>query len=272
LEHTTYASRLRYLDAENVDDPAVEYDDLDVRGPDGEKLGDVEGFIVDAQAGRVYYMVVDAGGWFTHNRLLLPIGHVVLDRDQKALNVDVTRDALMRYPQFDEDRFREFSDEDLRLFESRMVEACCPDDVTGEVSVRSWAFDTRNHYRQPAWWSRDSFQVERLRPVESPATRLMATTASGSRPEERPAPVPAAAPSFISPGPAASAMPREQVTAQAAEPSPHFDGRAQPGDVLGIETGGERTHVGESAEDEDRRRRTAERALVSDERSGPRTE
>lgn len=38
------------------------------------------------------------------------------------------------------------------------------------------------------------------------------------------------------------------------------DDRAQPGDVLGIERGGERTHLGETREDEDDRRRDAERA------------
>jgi hypothetical protein len=39
--------------------------------------------------------------------------------------------------------------------------------------------------------------------------------------------------------------------------SPHFAGRAQPGDVLGLETGGEQTHVGETGEDENKRREDA---------------
>jgi hypothetical protein len=38
------------------------------------------------------------------------------------------------------------------------------------------------------------------------------------------------------------------------------DDRAQPGDVLGIERDGEQTHIGETAEDEDERRRDAEQA------------
>jgi hypothetical protein len=37
------------------------------------------------------------------------------------------------------------------------------------------------------------------------------------------------------------------------------DDRAQPGDVLGIERDGERTHLGETAEDEDQRREEAEK-------------
>ena len=40
--------------------------------------------------------------------------------------------------------------------------------------------------------------------------------------------------------------------------SPHFGGRAQPGDVLGLETGGETTEIGDTAEDENKRRRDLE--------------
>ncbi len=36
------------------------------------------------------------------------------------------------------------------------------------------------------------------------------------------------------------------------------DGRAQPGDVLGVERDGERTHLGDTREDEDERREDAE--------------
>jgi PRC-barrel domain len=255
MEHTTYASRLRFLDADDVNDAVVDYDGLDVRGPDGDRLGDVDGFIVDAQAGRVYYVVVDAGGWFSSKRMLLPIGHAALDANSGVLNVDVTRDALMRYPEFDEDRFRAFTDEDLRAFESRMVDACCPSDAeTTDASVRSWAYDTRKHYAQPSWW-RASYPAERLRPVESPATRAMA-----SHP-------PIIERSSVPVG-GAVRVEHERVTAregsQRDDVSPHFEGRAQPGDVLGIETGGERTYVGETAQDEDERRRDAERAVEKD--------
>jgi hypothetical protein len=255
MDHTTYASRLRYLDAEDVQDAVVDYDGLDVRGPNGDRLGDVDGFIVDAQAGRVYYVVVESGGWFRSNRILLPIGHVTVDVDDKALKVDVSQDALMRYPQFDEERFRAFSDEDLRQFESRMVEACCPDEAAPATDLRTWAYETRRHYTQPSWWQQVDYPAERLRPVESPASRAMATHP----------------PTVDRPGTAGEPRPRsEEVRARAAVPregeaSPHFDGRAQPGDVLGIETGGERTSVGETAEDENKRRRDAERAIADDE-------
>jgi uncharacterized protein YjbJ (UPF0337 family) len=50
----------------------------------------------------------------------------------------------------------------------------------------------------------------------------------------------------------------EEAIVRGAESSPHFGGRAQPGDVIGVETGGEQTHVGETTEDENKHRRDAE--------------
>ena len=40
--------------------------------------------------------------------------------------------------------------------------------------------------------------------------------------------------------------------------------RAQPGDILGIERGGETTSLGETEEDEDERRRDAEKEAPKD--------
>src|SRR5262245_62875518 len=104
MAQTTFASRLRYLDAGDVDDSVVNFDGLDVRGHDNEKLGDIDGFIVDVTSGRVLYAVIDASGWFTTRRFLVPIGHApTIDRADRALRVDVPRAALERYPRFEED-------------------------------------------------------------------------------------------------------------------------------------------------------------------------
>jgi hypothetical protein len=250
-----YATRLRYLDADALDDAVVNYDGLDVRGPDDEKLGDLDGFIVDAEAGRVYYVVVNTAGWFRTKQLLLPIGHATLAADRTSLRIDVSKDALNRYPEFDDRRFREFTDEDLRQFEGRTAEACCPDDVTNETALASWAYESRRHYSQPTWWSAPASTRERYRPIEA---------------RERPAASRVASP-VASPR-VSSQHDREHAVAHGDAPrrsdpgdvSPHFDGRAQPGDVLGIETGGETTRVGDSPEDEDKRRREAERAAAKE--------
>ena len=171
MASASYASRLRYLAADDVDDSVVDFDGLDVRGNDGEKLGDVNGFIVDLASGRVLYVVVDSGGWFRSRRFLAPIGHAVIDQGRRALTLDVSKDRLKHYPEFEEARFGGFTDADLRAFEARMAQACCPEEKPEDGT--SWAYDTRRHYQQPAWWRGGTYMYERLRPVESPAYRVV---------------------------------------------------------------------------------------------------
>src|SRR2546430_1384211 len=72
---------LRYVDASDLDDTTVKFDSLPVQSPAGEKLGGVDGFIIDVTSGRPFYVVVDSGGWFKSKHYLLPIGHAMLDAD-----------------------------------------------------------------------------------------------------------------------------------------------------------------------------------------------
>lgn len=166
MENTNYGSRLRYLHARDVDDSVADFDGLHVEGSDGQRIGDVDGFIVDAEARRVNYIVVDSGGWFTSRRLLLPIGHAAtIAPDRKSLRADLTRDALRLLPEFDEDRFRGFTDDELRAFERNTVVACCPDEPLEGVSVEGWGYESRRHYAQPEWWRIGAGAAERLQPV-----------------------------------------------------------------------------------------------------------
>jgi hypothetical protein len=252
MTETTYAARLRYLDATDVNTAATgaALDGMRVEGPDGERIGTVDGFIIDAAARRVPYVVVDAGGWFTSRRLLLPIGHAALSADHHALKTDVTRDALRRLPEFDGDRFRAFTDDELRVFERDTIVACCPDEPLDDVSGDAGRYEDRRHYHEPDWWQGTHYAPEHLRPLDSRIWRddVAAGTAA----------VPAAP---LRDTYASERMVAHDGTAEAgraSEVSPHFDGRAQPGDVLGIETGGERTGIGDTAEDENTRRRQAE--------------
>ena len=248
---TPYSSRLRYLDADDIDNSAIDFDGLDVRGADDQKLGDLDGFIVDSSSGRVNYAVVDSGGWFTSRRFLLPIGHARVDADRRAMIVDVTKDALKRYPEFDADRFRAFTDDEMRAFEQRMSVVCCPEDsqsVQGAVQ-----YDTLRHYSQPDWWKRDYAQSDRAHDVARVADRDIRVRRTTEDRLDRSSAVERAREHHD----------REHVTARdrdAGDVSPYSDGRAQPGDVLGLETGGERSHLGEDAQDENKRRRDAERA------------
>jgi hypothetical protein len=252
MEPTTYASRMRYLDADDVIDPVVDYDGLDVYGADDHKIGDVDGFIVDRDANRVHYIVIDSGGWFTSRRLLLPIGHASLAADRKSLRTDVTRDTLRRLPEFDEDRFRQFTDEELRAFERNTVVACCPDEPLEDVSVASWGYDSRRHYREPEWWRTSRYAPDRLKELSS---RIYETTGRSGSPSA----------TRVATAPVRESYDADLVTASERQRAGAPDQqRAQPGDILGIESGGEVTHIGDTAEDEDERRERAERGVGRD--------
>jgi len=245
---------MRYLDADDVIDPVVDYDGLDVYGADDHKIGDVDGFIVDRDAGRVHYIVIDSGGWFTSRRLLLPIGHASLAADRKSLKSDVTRDTLRRLPEFDENSFGAFTDDELRAFERNTVLACCPDEPLEDISHGTWGYDSRRHYTEPDWWKSSRYAHDRLKELSRRITDV------GER-------AGAAASTRVGVAPVRENYDADLVTARERDGQRSDDPdqvRAQPGDVLGIESSGEVTHIGDTAEDEDERRRAAEKATRRD--------
>ncbi len=66
---------LKYVVADRMHSGDANFDGMPVESPTGEKLGSIDGFIVDAASPRPYYVVVDAGGWFKSRHFLLPVGH-----------------------------------------------------------------------------------------------------------------------------------------------------------------------------------------------------
>ena len=229
---------LRYVDADELQSRAFNFDDLEVDGSSGEKLGEVDGFIVDSATGRPYYVAVDAGGWFKSKLFLLPVGHAVLDRGRKRLIADLTQERVNSFPGFNRREFEDLSDEELRRMDEQIVGACCPTQVIDRTTITS-RFDQWTHYQSPTWWEPDFYRPDR---ADTTARSIGGSTAP-SRPAR-----------------AERERERELVVAKAGDVSPHPGGRAQPGDVLGAETGGERTHVGDTSKDENERRRNVERA------------
>jgi len=238
---------LRYIDAGDLDDTSA-FDGLHVESPDGEDLGDVNGFIVDSDSGRPLYVVIDSGGWFKSKYFLLPVGHAGLDSDREALVAAISRDRIERFPGVDLDNFDKLSEADLKHLNDDICQACSIEGVSITYSASepySAAWD-RPDFRYPDWWHADPALPSRMGASAVTAGATLGQSSLTSRTE-----VPN----------------REQVVGRKSqgtgqsEPrdaSPHFDGRAHPGDVIGVETGGERTYVGDTAEDENKRRRDGE--------------
>ena len=140
--------------------------------------------------------------------------------------------------------------------------ACCPEDSADNDADFARRYENWKHYQNAAWWDSSFYRPDRAdRNLESMAST--APAASVTAPASRPAAAPISKDSHR----------EELVTARdkdadkrLGDVSPHLGGRAQPGDVLGVETGGEQTHVGETSDDENERRRDAEKAAAKRDR------
>jgi hypothetical protein len=239
---------LRYVDADGVDDDTIDFDGMDVQSPAGEHLGNVDGFIVDSESGRPYYVVVDAGGWFKSKHFLMPVGHARFDADEETLVTDIERDRVNKFPGFDKDEFDKLTVDDLKRLNDDTCSACSIEGVAivygaDEPLAKAWS---RPDFNRPDWWHANPAQPERMgaRSVTTGAETLRDARETARAEEIR----------------MKDDRRGEEVRAREVDPSPHYAGRAQPGDVLGVETGGEQTHIGETAEDENDRRRDAEKA------------
>jgi hypothetical protein len=147
-------SWLRYLPADDCGDDTIEFSGMDVESAPGEHLGDVEGFIVDADAGRPYYVVVDAGGWFKSAHFLLPVGYARFDADREVFVANLTREQVDAFPGFDVKKFDTLTPDELEQLNKDTCRVCdlssnaSPDSPAGSVSS-DW---DRPAYRFPEWW------------------------------------------------------------------------------------------------------------------------
>ena len=138
---------LKYVAAEDLDDSGMTFTGLDVDGLDGEKLGELEGFVIDVAEGRPRHVAVGAG-WFTHKHFLLPIGHVSRSADGKKLIADITKERVSRFPGFDKSEFERLGPDQLTQLDATLA-AACADDASSPGALD-------DHYRVPGWWKTPS--------------------------------------------------------------------------------------------------------------------
>ena len=237
---------LKYVDADSLDKSTFDFDGIDVVDSVGEKLGTVDGFIIDVNQNRPYHVVVEGGHWYKHKHFLIPIGHVRLDRAEKRLTADVRKARAEKFPGFSRSDFEKLTDSDIDQMAYSTAAVCCDDAIDRNVSWASWT-----HYEYPSWWDASYYRADR----DASARSAAASTAAGATTTRT-----TSGASGITA--ADRDRDRELVTAHGGETSPHLGGRAQPGDVIGVETGGEQTHIGDTAKDEDEYRRAGEKAAA----------
>lgn len=151
---------LRYVNAGDLDG-SFNFDGLDVESYTEDKLGTVDGFIIDVNSARPYYVVVDAGGWFTSKYFLLPIGHAGLDLPENKLIADVKREHVAKYPGFDLDTFERLSFTELDRIDRQMVSACCPEESVDNDADFARRYETWKHYQNATWWDSSFYRPDR---------------------------------------------------------------------------------------------------------------
>ena len=116
-------SELSYLEASKVSSPAGVLSELDVLSADGQRLGSIEGVVIDAAAHLVRYLSVRTSGWFGRRRYLVQAdqsGQIEGERKAFRLCVDLRNEAVHG---LDLTALRRFSEDDLlaALFPRRLA-------------------------------------------------------------------------------------------------------------------------------------------------------
>jgi len=173
----------------------------------------------------------------------LPIGHVALPPAGKTLVADLTKDRVERFPGFDKDEFKKLSEADLKALDNTMAAMCCPDEVA-VIERAEW--EMAPHLASPSWWDADFYRPDR-------ADRAGMNTGGATHLSGGPASAGA-----MAGGARDQSRERDRVVARADVDDNGV--RAQPGDVLGLDTDGERTYIGDTSEDVDKGSVAAEKA------------
>ena len=151
---------LRYVAAGDLEDKdkTLKFSGMEVNDPAGEKLGTVEGFIVDARTGRPFHVAIDAGHWFRHKHVLVPVGHIMLDGTGQKLIADVSKERVGRFPGFARDTFETLSKDELHQLARTMALECgCPDEAIVAIEWETW-----DDYAYPSWWEASFYRPERI--------------------------------------------------------------------------------------------------------------
>jgi hypothetical protein len=117
------SSTLRYLEAAKVQSPVGDLAQVDLRDRDDEKIGNVEGVLVDPAERRLRFFVIQSPGWFRKRRYLLPTEWPAQVDAAGRLRVDVDSDTLACCEEFERASVPEYGDEDLlnALFRRRIA-------------------------------------------------------------------------------------------------------------------------------------------------------
>ncbi len=153
----------RLVNLSNTDmDSDYSLQGYDARDASGDKLGDVDSVIADADSMRPVYLVIDTGGWFSSKQFVVPIGDVqrVDDEDHDVYFGNLSKEMLeSRYPRYDDKWWNGNNHAAFSTYEQGVASAY------GRSADRNAAVDYNSdlYRRQPQNTQRLQLMEERLR-------------------------------------------------------------------------------------------------------------
>jgi hypothetical protein len=102
-----------YLDASRVQGPAGDLGGITLKTADDTAVGRLDGIVINPAERRVVYFVVQSSGWLRRRRFLVPAAAGLRIEADRTLTVDVRHEELSGCEEFDNQKVRNFSDEDV---------------------------------------------------------------------------------------------------------------------------------------------------------------
>ncbi len=135
--------RLKDIQTNYASDLGQDYYDPQGRtvyGADNEKIGKIDGALVEQDTGKIRYFIVDVGGWFSSKQVLVPAGFAEFRGEDEVYINTLTRDRAESMDTYDEDRVYNYNDvqtHDQRVFSEEFANV----NPTSEANIHNKYYD-----------------------------------------------------------------------------------------------------------------------------------
>jgi len=110
-----------FLDSEK-EDPTSDIRGASIYGSDGKKLGKIDDVIFDHTSGNIHYVVIDAGGWLSTKKFIVPPQQLRPSSEpDHDFTVNMTNEQIEKLPAYDDAAVS--SQEGWRDYENRYQES-----------------------------------------------------------------------------------------------------------------------------------------------------
>ena len=107
----TPRTNLRFLTTDRIDTSLGRLQEVTVMTPSNERLGTLQGVLVDPDEHRVQYLVVATRGWFKMRHYLVPLRTARFVDGAHQLETDIDADEVARLAEVNPTQLRDLADD-----------------------------------------------------------------------------------------------------------------------------------------------------------------